>query len=172
MTSLTREQIVNLTMRLVELDEMADIVIIDTGAGIADAVLEFVSASTEVLLVATPEPTSITDAYALLKTLYRKSEFSAENTRIKVIANRVTAQNEGRELFEKINLVVKKFLNISGISRRTSRYRRQSYGRNQLFCPRRTQGLERRLGNLPRNWRGLVCRHLTSARVSHSFLAI
>lgn len=110
LTSLTREQIVNLTMRLVELDEMADIVIIDTGAGIADAVLEFVSASTEVLLVATPEPTSITDAYALLKTLYRKSEFSAENTRIKVIANRVTAQNEGRELFEKINLVVKKFL--------------------------------------------------------------
>ena len=110
LTSLTREQIVNLTMRLVELDEMADIVIIDTGAGIADPVLEFVSASTEVLLVATPEPTSITDAYALLKTLYRKSEFSAENTRIKVIANRVTAQNEGRELFEKINLVVKKFL--------------------------------------------------------------
>ena len=110
LTSLTREQIVNLTMRLVELDEMADIVIIDTGAGIADAVLEFVSASTEVLLVATPEPTSITDAYALLKTLYRKSEFSAENTRIKVIANRVTAQNECRELFEKINLVVKKFL--------------------------------------------------------------
>ena len=110
LTSLTREQIVNLTMRLVELDEMADIVIIDTGAGIADAVLEFVSASTEVLLVATPEPTSITDAYALLKTLYRKAEFSAENTRIKVIANRVTAQNEGRELFEKINLVVKKFL--------------------------------------------------------------
>ena len=110
LTSLTREQIVNLTMRLVELDEMADIVIIGTGAGIADAVLEFVSASTEVLLVATPEPTSITDAYALLKTLYRKSEFSAENTRIKVIANRVTAQNEGRELFEKINLVVKKFL--------------------------------------------------------------
>ena len=110
LTSLTREQIVNLTMRLVELDEMADIVIIDTGAGIADAVLEFVSASTEVLLVATPEPTSITDAYALLQTLYRKSEFSAENTRTKVIANRVTAQNEGRELFEKINLVVKKFL--------------------------------------------------------------
>ncbi len=110
LTRLTREQIVNLTMRLVELDEMADIVIIDTGAGIADAVLEFVSASTEVLLVATPEPTSITDAYALLKTLYRKSEFSAENTRIKMIANRVTAQNEGRELFEKINVVVTRFL--------------------------------------------------------------
>lgn len=110
LTRLTREQIVNLTMRLVELDELADVIIIDTGAGIADAVLEFVAASTEVLLVATPEPTSITDAYALLKTLNRKSEFSTENTCIKMIANRVTAENEGRELFEKISVVTSKFL--------------------------------------------------------------
>lgn len=112
LTKLTREQIVNLTMRLVELDELADVIIIDTGAGIADAVLEFVAASTEVLLVATPEPTSITDAYALLKTLNRKSEFSTENTSIKMIANRVTSENEGRELFEKINVVVAKFLDF------------------------------------------------------------
>lgn len=112
LTRLTREQIVNLTMRLAELDEMADVIIIDTGAGIADSVLEFVAASSEVLLVATPEPTSITDAYALLKTLNRKSEFSTENTRIKMIANRVTAENEGKELFEKLNVVVTKFLNF------------------------------------------------------------
>lgn len=110
LTKLTREQIVNLTMRLVELDELADVIIIDTGAGIADAVLEFVAASTEVLLVATPEPTSITDAYALLKTLNRKSEFSTENTSIKMIANRVTTESEGQELFEKISVVVAKFL--------------------------------------------------------------
>ena len=57
---MTREQIMNLTARLQELDELADIIIIDTGAGIADSVLEFVAASAEVLLVVTPEPTSIT----------------------------------------------------------------------------------------------------------------
>ncbi len=112
LTKLTREQILNLTMRLVELDELADVILIDTGAGIADTVLEFVTASTEVLLVATPEPTSITDAYALLKTLNRRAEFSTEHTCIKMIANRVRAENEGKELFEKISVVVTKFLNF------------------------------------------------------------
>lgn len=112
LTRLSREQILNLTLRLVELDELADIIIIDTGAGIADTVLEFVAASSEVLLIATPEPTSITDAYALLKTLNRKSEFSTENTRIRMIANRVANANDGRELYEKLNVVVSKFLNL------------------------------------------------------------
>ena len=73
MTKLTRDQIIYLIQRLLELDELADIIIVDTGAGITDSVLEFVISSAEVLLVATPEPTSITDAYALLKTLnYQK----------------------------------------------------------------------------------------------------
>ncbi len=112
LTMMSREQIVNLTMRLAELDELADIVLIDTGAGIADSVLEFVAASTEVLLIATPEPTSITDAYALLKTLNRKSEFSMEQTRIRVIANRVARAGEGRELFEKLSVVAAKFLSF------------------------------------------------------------
>lgn len=112
LTRLTRDQIVNLTLKLVELDELADIIIIDTGAGIADSVLEFVAASAEVLLVATPEPTSITDAYALLKTLNRKSEFSTENTKIRMIANRVANGMEGKELYDKLNIVVSKFLNF------------------------------------------------------------
>ncbi len=113
LTSLTREQIVNLTMHLAELDELADVIIIDTGAGIADAVLEFITASTEVLLVVTPEPTSITDAYALLKTLNRKADFSAEDMSIKVIANRVTNGSAGKELFEKMRVVVAKFLKFN-----------------------------------------------------------
>lgn len=112
LTRLTREQIISLTQRLVELDELADIIIVDTGAGIADSVLEFVAASAEVLLVATPEPTSITDAYALLKTLNRKSEFSIHDTRIRMIANRVMNDTEGLELYDKLSVVVNKFLNF------------------------------------------------------------
>lgn len=112
LSRLTREQIVNLTRRLAELDELADVIIIDTGAGIADSVLEFVTASSEVLLVATPEPTSITDAYALLKTLNRKADFSVENTRISMVANRIAQEADGRELYEKLNIVVTKFLNF------------------------------------------------------------
>lgn len=109
---MTKEQVMYLTQKLVELDSMADVIIVDTGAGIADNVLEFVTASSEVLLVATPEPTSITDAYALLKALNRRTGFRRENTCIKMISNRVSSEAEGRNLYEKMSIVVDKFLNI------------------------------------------------------------
>lgn len=109
---MTKEQVMYLTQKLVELDSMADVIIVDTGAGIADNVLEFVTASSEVLLVATPEPTSITDAYALLKALNRRSGFKRENTSIKMISNRVNSEEEGKNLYEKMSVVVDKFLNI------------------------------------------------------------
>ncbi|MFA9463818.1 MAG: MinD/ParA family protein [Velocimicrobium sp.] len=112
LTNLSKEQIIKLSQSLYELDQYVDVVIIDTGAGIADSVLEFVAASNEVLLVVTPEPTSITDAYALLKTLNKKADFLAENTIIKIIANRVATAIEGKEIFDKLSVVVNKFLNI------------------------------------------------------------
>lgn len=112
LTRLTREQIIYLTQKLFQLDKLADIIIIDTGAGIADSVLEFVAASSEVILVATPEPTSITDAYALLKTLNKKSEFSVDNTNICMLANRIAGEDEGKELYEKLSVVSDKFLQI------------------------------------------------------------
>lgn len=112
LSRLSREQILYLTKKLVELDSLADVIIIDTGAGIADSVLEFVAASSDVLLVATPEPTSITDAYALLKTLNRKSDFNFEDTKIHMIANRISSEAEGKELYGKLSVVVDKFLNL------------------------------------------------------------
>ena len=112
LSRLTREQVVYLVQKLYELDELADIILVDTGAGISDSVLEFVSASNEVLLVATPEPTSITDAYALLKTLNRRSGFSKDDTIIKMVANRIKTKEEGDTLYTKLGLVVDKFLNL------------------------------------------------------------
>ncbi len=112
LTNLTKDQIVYLIQKLVELDEKADIILIDTGAGISDSVLEFVAASSEVLLVATPEPTSITDAYALLKTLNRRMDISLQDTVIKMVSNRVETSEEGKELYDKLSLVVSKFLNL------------------------------------------------------------
>lgn len=109
---MTKEQVMYLTQKLVELDAMADVILVDTGAGIADNVLEFVTASSEVVLVATPEPTSITDAYALLKALNRRAGFSREHTSIKMISNRVGSEAEGKNLYEKMSIVVDKFLNI------------------------------------------------------------
>lgn len=112
MANLTREQVFQLIQKLKELDEMADVIIVDTGAGIGDSVLEFVAASAEVLLVVTPEPTSITDAYALLKLLNRNSSYSPGKTILKMVANQVRGNKDADELFEKIGVVVNKFLNI------------------------------------------------------------
>ena len=92
---------------------MADVIIIDTGAGISDSVLEFVASSAEVLLVTTPEPTSITDSYALLKALNTRNGYEKDNTVIKMIANRVSDYEDGKNLYNKLNVVVNKFLNVN-----------------------------------------------------------
>lgn len=94
-----------------KLDKLYDVVIIDTGAGITDSVMEFVMVSPEILLVVTPEPTSITDAYSLLKVLRRKDDFNPMYKTINVVSNRVSQPNEGREIYEKMNTVSSKFLN-------------------------------------------------------------
>ena len=112
LVNLDKENIKKLIAKLVKLDTVYDVVIIDTGAGIADSVIQFVLSSPEVLLVVTPEPTSITDAYSLLKAVNRKKDFDREHKSIRVIANRVNNQDEGQEIFDKISIVVSKFLNI------------------------------------------------------------
>ncbi|MBQ2744196.1 MAG: MinD/ParA family protein [Lachnospiraceae bacterium] len=111
--NMNKDQVQYLVFKLKELEKLADIIIIDTGAGISDSVLEFVVSSSEVLLVTTPEPTSITDAYALLKTLSARSTFDKDYTEIKVITNRVSSYEEGRNLYNKLEVVVCKFLNIN-----------------------------------------------------------
>ena len=107
------EQVRRLVNKLSELEGMADVIIIDTGAGISPAVMEFLVASPETILVTTPEPTSITDSYALLKALSMNENFKKDETTIKMIANRVDSEAEGRSLYEKLNVVVMKFLEIN-----------------------------------------------------------
>ncbi|MBQ8412399.1 MAG: MinD/ParA family protein [Lachnospiraceae bacterium] len=100
-----------LISELVKLDRLYDVVIIDTGAGITDSVMEFVMVSPEIVLVVTPEPTSITDAYSLLKVLRRKESFNPLYKTINVVSNRVTDDAEGQDIYDKINTVSSKFLN-------------------------------------------------------------
>lgn len=107
---LSIDQIQHMVRCLGELDEMADFIIIDTGAGISARVLEFVIASPEVLLVTTPDPSSLTDTYSLLKTLYRNPNFMQEKTAISVVSNRVLAPEEGQQIYNKLNSVVTQFL--------------------------------------------------------------
>lgn len=110
---LSKDQILYLVHKIQELESMADIIIIDTGAGISSTVLDFVVASNEVLLVTTPEPTSITDSYSLLKTLNRHPEYTKEKMSVKVIANKVASYEDGINLFNKLDVVVSRFLKIN-----------------------------------------------------------
>ena len=111
--NLGKEQIQKLVTNLAELDSLADIIIIDTGAGISDSVLDFVMSGSEVVLVTTPEPTSITDSYSLLKAINRNKDYDKSNLRIRVAVNKVSSQNEGKALFSKLNVVVQRFLDLS-----------------------------------------------------------
>lgn len=113
MANLSREYLTYIIQNLAQLDTIADIIIVDTGAGISDAVLEFLVASGEILVVTTPEPTSITDSYSLLKALNRHPRFSREMSQVKMIANRVECEEEGEVLFHKLNTVVSRYLRLN-----------------------------------------------------------
>jgi len=112
MANLNRDYLTYIIQNLAELDAIADIIIVDTGAGISDAVIEFLVASGEILLVATPEPTSITDSYSLLKALSKHPRYQQENTRIRMISNQVDREADGDTLFQKLNVVVGLYLEI------------------------------------------------------------
>ena len=92
------------------LDAISDIIIIDTGAGISKSVINFIKASGETIIVTTPEPTSVTDAYALIKTI---KEESVKMPDFKIVVNRVDDDEEGLEIFNKINRAATRFLGVS-----------------------------------------------------------
>lgn len=112
MANLSNDYLNYIISNLAKLDSMADIIIVDTGAGISDAVLDFLVASGEVLVVATPEPTSITDSYSLLKALNAHPRFSIQDSQVKVIANKVDNALDGEVLFNKLNAVVTRYLKM------------------------------------------------------------
>ena len=95
--------------KLGRVSELADIIIIDTGAGLSRYVIEFILAAHEVLLVTTPEPTSLADAYTVVKA-YSKY---AKKRSIKLVVNRIRDEEESFEVIERLNQTTQKFLKIS-----------------------------------------------------------
>lgn len=110
LNNLSREQILHIVNSIDSLNELADFILVDTGAGISDQVIEFVAASPEVILLSTPEPSSLTDSYSLLKALYRNPNFIEDETTIHVVTNRVNSLEEGKIIYGKVNTVVSQFL--------------------------------------------------------------
>ncbi len=88
--------------------EMADIILIDTGAGIGRNVLDFILAADEVLLVTTPEPTAMTDAYAVMKAY----SMYAAKPNMRLVVNRVYDEAEGLEVAEKLRKTAERFLHM------------------------------------------------------------
>lgn len=108
LANLSREQLKRILIEIGTLDGEYDFMIIDTGAGISDSVLYFLLASDDVLVVTTPEPTSITDAYGIVKGL-SQNNFKGH---LFLVVNRVTDSREGILVAEKFRLVCSKFLNL------------------------------------------------------------
>lgn len=113
LSNITLENARFLASKLVKLEDMADIIIVDTGAGISEVVMEFVKSSREVILVTTPEPTSITDSYALLKALSKSPDYDSKHTTVNVVSNKVDNQAEGKQVYNKLSVVSEKFLNVN-----------------------------------------------------------
>lgn len=109
MVSLNHQQHAGLIQAFSEIGDNIDVLIVDTAAGIGDSVVSFVRAAQEVLVVVCDEPTSITDAYALIKLLNRDYGM----TRFRVLANMVGTPQEGRMVFAKLAKVTDRFLDVA-----------------------------------------------------------
>ncbi len=110
MNFLSKEQIDSIGDKLGELSTYTDTLIVDTGAGINDIVVKFCKLAGHIYIIVTPEPTSVTDGYALIKTLV--SQFDV-HVPIKVIINKAMNEIEANEVFDKLHFVSKEFLKVN-----------------------------------------------------------
>lgn len=109
MSTLSREQKLALQDELQALSFRPDFVLIDTSAGISDNVMYFNMVAGEIIVVVTPEPTSIADAYALIKLLSQRHA----KKRFKLIVNQARSREEAREVFLRMAQATNHFLSLA-----------------------------------------------------------
>ena len=109
MVELSSVQHAELIRAFSEMKTQVDILMVDTAAGISEMVLSFTRAAQDIMIVVCDEPTSITDAYALIKILSKDHGVF----RFKVVANMVRSLREGQELYAKLTRVTDRFLDTS-----------------------------------------------------------
>ena len=98
----------NLIKAFNKLEQFSDIIIFDTGAGINRHIINFLLASDEIILVTTPEPHAITDAYAMTKTVIDQDK----ELPVKLIVNKASSPQEGKDVGSKISFAARQFLGI------------------------------------------------------------
>lgn len=108
LADLSEQQVERFIKGLSALDEISDFILIDTGAGIGKAVLGFVVAAHEVVVITTPEPTSITDAYATIKAICNRRE----GAEIRLLINRAANPADAEQAYEKIRSAAERFLGV------------------------------------------------------------
>lgn len=108
-TALSAGYRANLLTQLDELEQEIDYLLIDTAAGISSNVTFFNAAANEIVVVTSPEPTAITDAYALMKVMSRKYGAS----RFQLLVNSVKSETEAKGVYGKLSSVADRFLNIT-----------------------------------------------------------
>jgi len=109
LANLERTKLTNVITNLGRLEKMTDLLIIDTGAGLGHTVINFLKAADDIIMVTTPEPTALTDAYGLLKTLRKE----AGEVPIHVVINRVRNEDDAKATFKRLETAVRKFLDGS-----------------------------------------------------------
>ena len=109
LANLDERQMAIVIEKLSYIDTISDIILIDTGAGISNSVLNFVKASNEAIIITTPEPTSLTDSYAIVKTIHVDKGRQPD---LKVLVNRAESEAEAAEVFERIRKVSKIYLDV------------------------------------------------------------
>jgi len=105
---LTEEQLDDFADQVGQLNGHVDYIIFDTGAGLSKETLKFILAAEETIVVTTPEPTSITDAYAIIKMVHSMDH----DIPFRLVVNRVADRREGWQTAEKISMVAKRFLQL------------------------------------------------------------
>lgn len=106
LTSLTPEQQSKLIAAMQELEKRYDYLVIDTAAGIGDSVISFLQSAQQTIVVISPEPTSLTDAFSLLKVLRNRGI----NKPTHVIVNMVMGEDHGLEVFKRFESAIEKYL--------------------------------------------------------------
>jgi flagellar biosynthesis protein FlhG len=95
-----------------ELDTLsfADIIIIDTSAGVSSNVLDFIAAADDAIIITTPEPTAITDAYGIIKII--AMEYDSINIGLKLVVNRAKGVAEAKSVADRMTNIAGQFLNL------------------------------------------------------------
>lgn len=106
--SLGKAELDYFTAQVLSISGSVDFILFDTGAGLTRESMTFIAAAEQTIVVTTPEPTSITDAYAIIKMVHSQQP----DIRMRLVINRVTDRREGQQTADKIRMVSQQFLQL------------------------------------------------------------